>query len=459
MKRPIVGVISVLFALISLQAVFAQNETVISQCDYQHVVKALTTGGDIVLDCDSKIQIWSNKPLTITANTRIKPAEGREVTFEALKGRAFVVNADVKLTLERLTIEGNRDQINGGIENNGGTLTISNVTFTSNDNNAIHNHEGGSVTIENSIFSSNNSYTGGGAIYNDAQAEVSISNSQFDNNHSWSDSNGGAIYNLGTMTISGSSFTSNDAQGQFGWGGAIYNTHDGIHTVINSTFANNTAGHSGGAIRSDANTQSTISFSTFVENNSDTWGGALYSEGGTLTVSNSLFSINTANGKASDCEANADLGTISANLNLSDAGCGETRATGVATLANNGGFTQTVAIASTSNAIDAAGECPTITIDQRGTPRPQGKGCDIGAFEYVDITTAATSVGICQITTTRDVRLRAEPNTAGSILAVVTHGLKFQAIGQVTGWYHITYGTLDGWISADFATATGDCGG
>ncbi len=369
------------------------------------------------------------------------------------------MNAGISLTLENLTIQGNKDQLNGGIENNGGTLQISGVTFSSNDDNAIRNHEGGHVNIENSTFSGNNSYRGGGAIYNSAKAEMTISNNTFSNNKSWSDSNGGAIYNLGKMTISGSTFSENNAQGRFGWGGAIYNTGDGVLTVSNSTFAQNTAGHSGGAIRSDGSGQTTISFSTFSENNTDTWGGALYTEGGTLIVSNSLFSINTANSKASDCESTTQPGTITSDHNLSDAGCGETVATGVATLANNGGLTQTVAIASDSNAIDAASECPADAVDQRGTARPQGEKCDIGAYEFVELSTAATAVSICQVTTTRDIRLREEPNTASNVLAVVTHGLTFQAIEQVTGWYHITYGEMNGWISAEFVMAKGNCGG
>jgi hypothetical protein len=59
-------------------------------------------------------------------------------------------------------------------------------------------------------------------------------------------------------------------------------------------------------------------------------------------------------------------------------------------LQNNGGPTQTIALLSTSPAInaippavctDASGN-PVLT-DQRGVARPQASGCDIGAFEFV----------------------------------------------------------------------------
>jgi len=51
-------------------------------------------------------------------------------------------------------------------------------------------------------------------------------------------------------------------------------------------------------------------------------------------------------------------------------------------LADYGGPTHTHALMSGSSAIDMAdgGLCP--GTDQRGVSRPQGDGCDIGAYEY-----------------------------------------------------------------------------
>lgn len=51
------------------------------------------------------------------------------------------------------------------------------------------------------------------------------------------------------------------------------------------------------------------------------------------------------------------------------------------TLANNGGPTQTMALLANSPAINTASATNCPATDQRGVARPQGTGCDIGAFE------------------------------------------------------------------------------
>lgn len=71
------------------------------------------------------------------------------------------------------------------------------------------------------------------------------------------------------------------------------------------------------------------------------------------------------------------------------------KATGLAeTLASNGGATQTDALAATGPAIDyiPASACTDdqgafVTVDQRGLTRPSGQGCDIGAYEYQNLST------------------------------------------------------------------------
>ncbi|MEE9423722.1 MAG: choice-of-anchor Q domain-containing protein [Methylococcales bacterium] len=69
-------------------------------------------------------------------------------------------------------------------------------------------------------------------------------------------------------------------------------------------------------------------------------------------------------------------------------------------LNNNGGSTQTHNLSVDSVAIDAAGsDCPPPETDQRGIPRPQGAGCDIGAVEFQDIDVPPVEVSMCEIRT------------------------------------------------------------
>lgn len=53
-------------------------------------------------------------------------------------------------------------------------------------------------------------------------------------------------------------------------------------------------------------------------------------------------------------------------------------------LRNNGGPTKTHVLVHGSPAIDAALGCPPPEADQRGTVRPQGVACDIGAYEVAE---------------------------------------------------------------------------
>ncbi|MDQ3928109.1 MAG: Ig-like domain-containing protein, partial [Chloroflexota bacterium] len=69
-------------------------------------------------------------------------------------------------------------------------------------------------------------------------------------------------------------------------------------------------------------------------------------------------------------------------------------------MANNGGPTQTIALTTDSPALNAIPKgqsgCATttdrVTTDQRGVKRPQGEGCDIGAFETDDRAPAVSTV-------------------------------------------------------------------
>jgi hypothetical protein len=79
---------------------------------------------------------------------------------------------------------------------------------------------------------------------------------------------------------------------------------------------------------------------------------------------------------------------------------------GLATaLANNGGPTETLALLSTSQAIGAGDNALCEPTDQRGTVRPQGVNCDIGAFEAgpsADLSTTELVFGNQNVGSTSD---------------------------------------------------------
>lgn len=178
-----------------------------------------------------------------------------------------------------------------------GTLKLINLTLingNATDGGAIYNS--GSLTITDCHISNNNlnDYGGGGAIYNDYSASLRIKNSIFANNNADDIDNdvygyGGAICNLGYCTITDSYFLNNSAYHE---GGAIYN-EDGINmNITNSNFTNN-SGVRGGAIYSFGENL-TINNCNFINNKAEYGGGAIYNYGITMIISNSSFSNNIA---------------------------------------------------------------------------------------------------------------------------------------------------------------------
>jgi hypothetical protein len=275
----------------------------------------------------------------------------------------------------------------GAIYNDGGTLTIMNSTLSGNasyccDGGGILNL--GSLLITGSALISNTSEFIGGGIANNGTLTVTdttlrgnwasfrgggisssdmavVTGSTFDGNWvSQMDSfntGGGGIYNGGTLTLTNSTLSGNwvSELGE-GWGGGISN--DGTLMIFNSTLNNNWAEDGGGGIRSTA----------------------------TLHLSNTIIANSPVGG---DCLNTGSIGTNIANL-IEDGSCSPAFSGDplLGPLQDNGGPTWTHALLELSPALDVgnAAVCalpPVNGLDQRGITRPQGPGCDIGAFEQI----------------------------------------------------------------------------
>lgn len=239
--------------------------------------------------------------------------------------------------IENEVYSNNSARLAGGAITNFATINTINATFTNNSTTDENSFGGaifnsGKIGAINGFFDGNTSASYGGAIVNageissisgkftNNQAKIAggaivtsdvrnetltlnanlkeIKNSIFENNKATDKSGGGgAIMNnqfTNTLTINSSSFNSNSAND----GGAIFNT--GSLAVSNSTFTNNTAQRTGGAIANVSDTEQkvnanlTVQNSNFYNNQSDMAGGAIYTDS-SLTVKNSNFYNNHTN--------------------------------------------------------------------------------------------------------------------------------------------------------------------
>src|ERR1022692_398477 len=309
--------------------------------------------------------------------------------------RVFDVASAGGLTLSSLTLS--NGLANNGVQGGGaiyshGTLSVTGSTFTGNSSPATTGTSGGAInssgvlTVTTSTFSGNTAQEGGG-IFN--QKTATITNSTFTNNKATIFGGGALLNAAGTETVSGDTFTGNTGPG----GGAIDN--DTTLKISDSTFYNNTGGsNGGGAVENFGPT--TITQSTLSGNTSPYGADILNYTGFTLSISMSIVAGGLVGG---NCGGQAPITDLGYNIDTG-ASCGFSAASHslsntqprLDALASNGGPTQTMALPAGSpaiGAIPAATAGCTGSTDQRGITRPQGTGCDIGAYENV-VTTGDT---------------------------------------------------------------------
>jgi hypothetical protein len=126
---------------------------------------------------------------------------------------------------------------------------------------------------------------------------------------------GGGIFNNGTLTVTNSTLSGNNANEDFGsgGGGGIWNAASGTATVSNSTLSGNSAQIAGGGIFNQGGTL-TVSNSTLSGNSANN-GGSLSSNGGSVTLKNTIVANNDqvrgwdCSGTITDGGYNLDSGT------------------------------------------------------------------------------------------------------------------------------------------------------
>ena len=289
-----------------------------------------------------------------------------------------------------------------------GANVLRGITLT----NGFHGSGGGifvvnpaTLELSDSIVQGNEAEFDGGGIYNSGGI-VTIIDSRIGPDNEAEDSGGGIFNDDGTMTITGSTVVGNSSLGGGGFGadsgGGIFNL-DGDLLLVNSTISGNTSATVGGGIFNVFGEVTLINV-TVANNTAEgedfagTSGGGLYHQFPNTTFTFFLTNTIIAGNTPDDC-GGFEPGFDSLGNNLdSDDTCVLTQLSdfpaGIANLgllASNGGPTQTHALQTGSEAIDAGnnttcgqaapdGSAP---FDQRGSgfDRISDGICDIGAFE------------------------------------------------------------------------------
>lgn len=434
--------------------------------------------------------VSSATPLTITASTfgnNSAPDGGAVVAIDTLQvtGSTFTAN--------RAT-----NGSGGGIATTS-TLDVVSSTFTANHatNGAGGGIvAGGALDVASSAFISNTATSSGGAIIQNPSLSMNLESTSFTANHS--DGDGGAVAAQGPLTVMSSTFTENTAKNSGGsilalFGPSRINSSTFTHntsgaaggavaavdtplSVQNTAITHNTAPQGGGIYSVGFLTLTT---SSLINNTSNVNGGALFTSPGAemAIVSNTTIGQNTGNGIMSDGAGvwvvnstivNNDValyaststmqlknsivggecaGSIAShgyNLGTSTT-CGLTQPTdrvldyaglklGDLTTAGNG--TDLYPVLAGSPARDTAYSFACPSTDQRGVARPQGSGCDIGAYEAtagVSLTPATTTLaGVASQTVTTTLTLTNVGPAVPDTYTLTVNGLGWSTTVQPT---------------------------
>jgi uncharacterized protein DUF4347/parallel beta helix pectate lyase-like protein len=289
--------------------------------------------------------------------------------------KAYQTSSIATINLASSTISNNSTSSGGGIFNYASkTGSIANLTLT------------------NSTVSGNSATTYGGGIYNRAEygsTTVNINSSSISDNSSTD--NGGGIYNYAcktgsstTVNLTNSSISDNSSTDN---GGGIYNyayeTGSNANlTLINSTISGNSSNSGSGIYTYQMVGTATLNMTNSIVGynfQSDNSGYSdLYNNGGSISGDYNII-------------GGLQVGTNSTNYSYTN-GMGATlfaayteisaNAIYKPVLADNGGDTFTVALASNSIAKNAGTATGAPATDQRGMARPSGAKFDIGAYEF-----------------------------------------------------------------------------
>ena len=344
--------------------------------------------------------------LTIAKNLTLQGSgAGATILDGGLAGTTVTVGPGATVSIAGVTIRGGDAAEGGGVLNQG-TLDITNSTIAGNqalENGAGIFNDGGTLTLVATLVADNTAEISGGGVHSVRDgASVTVSDSELMGNAAVQE-HGGAIYlSGGAVTLSRTTLGANTAGND---GGGLYAVGTGAATLINATVSGNSAGSLGGGVfvRDPALTAT----HTTIYDNDASRGGGLWVASGTTTLRSTILSGNEGTSGVApnpDCGKFGAVTVISSGFNLLGANvptdCAFVPAgtdlmgsdARLGPLLDSGG-PRTHALLIGSAARDAVTNgCPPPATDARGVPRPQGSGCDIGAFEAAS--TEPNTVGL-----------------------------------------------------------------
>jgi len=251
--------------------------------------------------------IFTTGALTLTDST-IGPSNATTLTTASGGGLSISGAVLVSLTDSDILTNTAADK-GGGINNSGGTLTIS----------------GGA--IQGNTSASTASTNGGGGLRNSGGGTATLTGVTISGNqNTGTDSRGAGILNSsGQITLSGSAVTGNTASGTGTDGGGIALAAGTTVTLTGSTtVSNNSAVDTGGGIHNNGGTL-ILSASSVLTNTAVTGGGIINDSGGSLTMTGGSLNGNTASGATGGGGLRNGTATTTGTVTI----------TGGATVANN----------------------------------------------------------------------------------------------------------------------------
>lgn len=211
--------------------------------------------------------------------------------------RVFDLTGSPSVRISDVTITGGDSDFGGGIYVQGGALTLVDSRITNNTANGTGAGISSktSLTIIHSRLDNNSSGESGGGLYNSTLSSLTMVGSRVDNNVG---SHGGGISNFGRANIQASIISNNAAGGTLTGGGGIYS--QGTLTLTNSTISGNSAERYGGGLSVAGDDSATLynvtitnNTADFDSNNEGDGGGVrLASEDVTLRARNSIIAGN-----------------------------------------------------------------------------------------------------------------------------------------------------------------------